>query len=53
MITRQGMHMKDKTVRLMLLAGISCFGLPAVAHHSMAMFDRTTKVEITGTVADV
>jgi len=37
----------------MVLAAISCFGLPALAHHSMAMFDRTTKVEISGVVADV
>ena len=45
--------MRMNTSRLIAFAALSCFGLPALAHHSMAMFDRTTKVEISGVVADV
>ena len=45
--------MRTKTARLMVFAAVSCFGLPALAHHSMAMFDRTRKVEVTGVVSDV
>jgi len=45
--------MRITTTRLMAVAAISCFGLPALAHHSMAMFDNSRKVEITGVVAEV
>jgi hypothetical protein len=45
--------MTMNTTKLIVMAVTSCFGLPAVAHHSMSMFDRESKVEITGVVADV
>jgi len=45
--------MTTNTSKLMVFAAISCFGFPALAHHSMAMFDRNSKVEISGVVADV
>ena len=36
-----------------LLFASAWIGAPALAHHSMAMFDRTQKVEIEGIIADV
>ncbi|MGD8810291.1 MAG: DUF6152 family protein [Gammaproteobacteria bacterium] len=45
--------MRTTSTKLMVFAAISCLGLPALAHHSMAMFDRTQKVEVTGVVTDV
>jgi hypothetical protein len=45
------MRMMDRFLATLIPGALLC--LPASAHHSFNMFDQTTKVEITGTVADV
>ena len=44
---------RSRVAALVLLSGAILIGAPAAAHHSYAMFDRTTSVEISGTVRTV